>query len=431
MQTYTRKLSGVRTTSVVWWSVYMIRQMWRFVGGGKIILAACLAGMLLSGFSEISPVEAASKGDVIKVRFGGTQGQTRLVLDLGTSVKGELLSRDNDGSRAVLALSGMELPKALGGQGQGLIRDWKLDASAGMTRLRLEFNGKAKIARRFLLPPADGISSYRYVIDVVPYTDAPVQLADTTTAAKALSTQVSMREQTPEKARNAKKIIVVDAGHGGHDPGARGAASWEKDVNLAAARALKTRLEATGRYKVIMTRDSDVYVDKVARVRIARNANADLFISLHSDSGPNADTRGASIYTLSDSGTERAARNAMNRGDWALPVQAADKMVSRILVDLTQRATKNRSATLAELMLDNLDGTTPLLKTSHRQAGFVVLLAADVPAVLLEMGFITNSQDEALLNDSGHRARVMGQVVTAIDQYFANDVRYASFAMHP
>jgi len=412
----------------------MIRQMWRLVGGGKIVLAACLAGTLLSGFAEISPVEAANKGDVVKVRFGGTQGQTRLVIDLGTSVKGELLSRESETNRAVLALSGMELPEALGGQGQGLIREWKLDATAGMTRLRLEFNGKARIARRFPLPPADGISSYRYVIDVVPDNDAPAQLADAAApaaAAKTLSTQVSAREQVPEKARNARKVIVVDAGHGGHDPGARGAGSWEKDVNLAAAKALKARLEATGRYKVIMTRDSDVYVDKVARVRIARNANADLFISLHSDSGPNAQTRGASIYTLSDSGTERAARNAMNRGDWALPVQAADKMVSRILVDLTQRATKNRSATLAELMLDNLDGTTPLLKTSHRQAGFVVLLAADVPAVLLEMGFITNAQDEALLNDSGHRTKVMGQVVKAIDQYFANDVRYASFALRP
>src|SRR5690606_1604671 len=111
----------------------------------------------------------------------------------------------------------------------------------------------------------------------------------------------------------------------------------------------------------IMTRETDAYVDKVARVRIARNANADLFISLHSDSGPNDQTRGASVYTLSDSGTERAARNAMNRGDWALPTTSDDKMVNRILVDLTQRATKNRSATFAEIMLGKLEGTTPLL----------------------------------------------------------------------
>ncbi|MFT3997972.1 MAG: N-acetylmuramoyl-L-alanine amidase [Asticcacaulis sp.] len=415
----------------------MIRRVWRPAGGGKILMAALVAAALLAGTADISPVRAAS-GEVVGVRFGGTPAQTRLVIDLKTSVRGELLSRDGDSDRAVLGLSGVELPKAMSGQGQGLVRGWKLDTTAGMTRLRLDFNGKARIARRFLLPPADGIGSYRYVIDVVADTgedaSAPVQTASAQTvepAAKPLAATLNTREVPADKPRNAKKIIVVDAGHGGHDPGARGASSWEKDVNLAAAKALKAKLEATGRYKVIMTRESDVYVDKVARVRIARNANADLFISLHSDSGPNATTRGASIYTLSDSGTERAARNAMNRGDWALPVAAADKMVSRILVDLTQRATKNRSASFAELMVDNLEGTTPLLKTSHRQAGFVVLLAADVPAVLLEMGFITNAQDEGLLNDSGHRNRVMGQVVKSIDQYFANDVRYAGFPLMP
>ncbi|UDF02237.1 N-acetylmuramoyl-L-alanine amidase [Asticcacaulis sp. AND118] len=406
----------------------MIRRAWRFAGNSKLWLAALMAGAIVIAAGDITPVEAASSGDVVNVRLGGAPGQTRLVIDLQSSVKGELLSRDGDAQRAVLGLSGAEVGSALAGQGQGLIKGWRLDTTAGMTRLRLDFAGNARIARRFLLPPADGIGTYRYVIDVVP-ADAPA--APVQAAAKAVADTApippALRGEIADKPRTGKKIIVVDAGHGGHDPGARGASSWEKDVNLAAAKALKARLEATGRYKVIMTRDTDVYVDKVARVRIARNANADLFISLHSDSGPNAATKGASIYTLSDSGTERAARNAMNRGDWALPTGATDKTVGRILIDLTQRATKNRSATFAELMLDNLDGTLPLLKSSHRQAGFVVLLAADVPAVLLEMGFITNAEDEKRLNDSGDRNRMASQVVKAIDAYFANDVRYASF----
>lgn len=406
----------------------MIRRAWRCAGNSKLWLAALMAGAIVIATGDVTSVEAASSGDVVNVRLGGAPGQTRLVIDLQSSVKGELLSRDGDSQRAVLGLSGAEVGSALAGQGQGLIKGWKLDTTAGMTRLRLDFAGNARIARRFLLPPADGIGTYRYVIDVVA-ADAPA--APTQVAAKAVADTApippALRTEVADKPRTGKKIIVIDAGHGGHDPGARGASSWEKDVNLASAKALKAKLEATGRYKVIMTRDSDVYVDKVARVRIARSANADLFISLHSDSGPNAATKGASIYTLSDSGTERAARNAMNRGDWALPTGATDKTVGRILIDLTQRATKNRSATFAELMLDNLDGTMPLLKSSHRQAGFVVLLAADVPAVLLEMGFITNSEDEKRLNDSGDRGRMASQVVKAIDQYFANDVRYASF----
>lgn len=413
----------------------MIRRVWRFVGNGKVFAASLVAGLILVSAADITPVEAANKGDVVKVRLGGTQTQTRLVIDLGSSVKGELLSRDSDYAKAVLGLSGVSVDDALSGQGQGLIRSWKLDTTAGMTRLRLDFNGDAKVAKRFLLPPSDGISTYRYVVDVVsvaPQGSALQASVKPQAIEKAVQPVAPPRtEMVAEQARRTKKVIVIDAGHGGHDPGARGATSWEKDVNLAAAKALKVKLEATGRYKVIMTRDTDAYVDKVARVRIARSANADLFISLHSDSGPNANVRGASIYTLSDSGTERAAKNAMNRGDWSLSVQSADKIVGRILVDLTQRATKNRSATFAELMLDNLDGTTPLLKSSHRQAGFVVLLAADVPAVLLEMGFITNAEDERLLNDSGQRGRMMGQVVKAIDQYFANDVRYASFALMP
>ncbi|ADU14631.1 N-acetylmuramoyl-L-alanine amidase family protein [Asticcacaulis excentricus] len=405
----------------------MIRRAWRLAGNGQLWLAALMAGAIVIATGDITPVEAASSGDVVNVRLGGAPNQTRLVIDLQASAKGELLSREEDQQRAVLGLSGIDVGAALSGQGQGLVKGWKLDTTAGMTRLRLDFSRNARIARRFLLPPADGISTYRYVIDVVA-ADAPApQTVSAKTVADTAPIPPALRTEAADKPRTGKKIIVVDAGHGGHDPGARGASSWEKDVNLEAAKALKAKLEATGRYKVIMTRDSDVYVDKVARVRIARNANADLFISLHSDSGPNTATKGASIYTLSDSGTERAARNAMNRGDWALPTGATDKTVGRILIDLTQRATKNRSATFAELMLDNMDGTVPLLKGSHRQAGFVVLLAADVPAVLLEMGFITNAEDERRLNDSGDRNRMAGQLVKAIDQYFANDVRYASF----
>ncbi|MFT4091190.1 MAG: N-acetylmuramoyl-L-alanine amidase [Asticcacaulis sp.] len=388
-----------------------------------------MAAMISVAVAEVPNVFAASEAHALKVRLGGTENQTRLVIDLETSVRGELLSRDTDYSQAVLGLSGAGAPKGQSGEGRGLIRAWKLESVAGITRLKIDFNGEAKISRRFLLPPGDGVGHYRYVIDVVPKDGARPQVTQAVAQQPATVTRPAAVPVTEK--RNTKKVIVIDAGHGGKDPGAKGSFSWEKDVNLAAAKVLKKKLEATGRYKVIMTRETDAYVDKVARVRIARNANADLFISLHSDSGPSASTRGASVYTLSDSGTERAARNAMNAGDWALPKASDDKMVNRILVDLTQRATKNRSATFAELMLGKLEGTTPLLKSSHRQAGFVVLLAADVPAILFEMGFMSNVEDEKLLNDSGYQSRMMGQVTKAIDQYFANDVAYASFALIP
>lgn len=385
---------------------------------------------LISAFCGIAlacaaPVHAKASGDIVKVRLGGSGSTTRIVIELDKSVAAQLSSDAGDARKSVITLPDVQLDESMGGAGQGVISDWKLESQLGAVKLKLNYKAGARIYRRFLLPPADGISTYRYVIDVVPSdlkTDiVPVAAPVVTTATKQLD---AILAQAPAR---AKKVIVIDAGHGGKDPGAKGGYSWEKDANLAAAKTLRDSLEKTGRYKVIMTRDTDSFVDLAARVRIARSANADLFISLHSDSGTNSETSGASIYTLSDSGTERAARKALTKGDWSLnETSSSDQIVNRILIDLTQRATKNRSATFAQLVMDHIGDSTPLLKTNLRQAGFVVLLAPDVPAVLLEMGYITNAHDEDMLNDTRHRQVMMGQVAKAIDQYFENDVRYAS-----
>ena len=395
------------------------------LSSAKIVLKAVMLAGCICASAFIAQPAAAQSGDVVKVRMGGDASQTRIVIELEKSVAAKIVTRDSETNRQVIALPNIDLDKTISGQGQGLVSDWRLETLAGSVRLKLNFKSGAKIYRRFLLPPADGVSVYRYVIDIVP------QKADTASQLLASVPVVAAVQQAPVQtlsAKNRKKVIVIDAGHGGKDPGAHGGNTLEKNINLAAAKALRTSLEKTGRYTVIMTRDTDSFVDLPARVRIARSANADLFISLHSDSGGNGNTRGASIYTLSDSGTERAAKKALVKGDWSQGEPPADAIVSRILIDLTQRATKNRSATFAQLVMDNIDDSTPLLKTSQRQAGFVVLLAPDVPAVLLEMGFVNNPQDEALLNDSGHRAVMMGQVARAIDKYFENSVQYASFA---
>jgi N-acetylmuramoyl-L-alanine amidase len=219
---------------------------------------------------------------------------------------------------------------------------------------------------------------------------------------------------------------VIDAGHGGQDPGARGALGHEKDVNLAAARALRARLERTGRYKVVMTRDADVYVPLQSRVRIAQRAGADLFISLHSDSGPDPSLSGASVYTLSDKATRRSSQ-FVSKDDWFMKASlTGDRGVSDILLDLTQRATRNRSAAFAQMVLANIEGQAPLLRRSHRDAGFMVLLAPDVPAVLLEMGFITNAADERLHTDPARRSALMNSVGDAIDDYFGEAAKLAA-----
>ena len=387
---------------------------------GKRALAAAAAGVCALAFAAVSQANA-SGGGVLKVRLGGDEIETRIVIDLDRSATGKVGSDGQDDRRVVMNLPGVRVDRTLQGGGQGLVKAWVLDGGAMGARLRIDLARDAVIKRRFLLPPADGAANYRYVIDL-----AATQAGAPPLAAPGVLTLVSQPLPARASPLSLKKVIVIDAGHGGSDPGARGAAGSEKDVNLAAAKALKARLERGGRYRVVMTRDSDLYVPLETRVQIARRADADLFISLHADSGPDNTIRGASVYTLADQASGRSAR-FVNKDDWFMKASLlGDRGVSSILLDLTQRATKNRSASFAELLLERVGEHQPLLRRSHREAGLAVLLAPDVPAVLFEMGFITNAADEAALRDNGHRTRMMNAVGESIDDYFGREMRLAS-----
>ena len=391
----------------------MLSRERRIAGGkGRILLVAAAAVL---GLAAVAVSHAATiTAGLLKVRLGGDAKQTRIVVDLDHAVTGKVLADGAQDRRVVLVLQGASTSGAQG-SGVGLVKAWVVDQTPGGARLRIDLTADAQIKRRFILPPADGVDHYRYVVDVAPVDPETVRL-----------TKAALR---PGKARAPlplKKVVVIDAGHGGNDPGARGAYGLEKDVNLVAARELKARLEKNGRYKVVMTRQADVYVALEDRVRVAQRADADLFISLHSDSAPEANLKGASVYTLSDKAFARASR-FVKPDDWFMRASlTSDPGVSDILFDLTQRATKNRSATFAESLVANLDGRTPLLRRSHRSAGFMVLLAPDVPAVLLEMGFLSNHEDEQRLRDPDQRGELLDGVVASIDDYFADTVRYAA-----
>jgi N-acetylmuramoyl-L-alanine amidase len=375
------------------------------------------------------PASAADKpsGDVMRVRLGGDAHRTRIVVELDKSTAGQLVTRDDDARTAVIALPNVDLDKSMSGTGQGLVSGWKLDSLAGSVRLHINYAAAARVQGRFLLPPADGVSAYRYVIDLVPANGpAPDAVADLLASIGTSPAQDSNTApvETAAERIHAKKIIVIDAGHGGKDPGSLGANVYEKDVTLAAAKALKERLERTGRFQVVLTRETDTFIPLESRVQIARRADADLFISLHADSGPDTSTRGASVYTLSEKGTERVGR-VLEKDDWLMKANmpGRDRAVSQILLDLSQRATKNRSAAFAQLLLANVGEETSLLRRSHRDAGFIVLLAPDVPAVLLEMGFITNPEDEAFLTTKSSRARLVNAVGDSIEAYFSAGLR--------
>jgi N-acetylmuramoyl-L-alanine amidase len=216
-----------------------------------------------------------------------------------------------------------------------------------------------------------------------------------------------------------KPVIVIDPGHGGTDPGAIGVkGTYEKTITTKAANELAARLRKSGRYKVIVTRTQDKYVDHNDRLRIARTGQADLFISIHADSASNKSARGASVYTLADRAKGRSKR-IVNTQNWILDVDLSEQTdpVGDILVDLAQRKTKSQSDAFAEILLSELKGKTALVGNSHRRAGYYVLLAPDVPAVLLELGFLSNPQDEKLLNRASHRTKILSSVERAIDRY--------------
>ncbi len=379
-------------------------------GALAVLGAVCLVGI-------VSSHAMAGAAGVQKIRLGGDRNETRIVIDLDRAATAKI-STDDD-RRVVMSLPGVSAKESLQGGEQGVVKAWVLDQSGGAARLRVDLAVDVVVKRRFLLPPADGIANYRYVIDLAAKTPsvgppaAPVQLVSN-----------PLPRRTP---LSLKKVVVIDAGHGGKDPGAQGGKAIEKDVNLAAALALKSRLERTGRYKVVMTRADDTFVPLDVRVKIARRADADLFISLHADSGSDKTLRGASVYTLADNATGRSAK-FVNKDDWfqQANLTGGDRGVSEILLDLTQRATRNRSGAFAELLLGRIDDHAPLLRRSHREAGLAVLLAPDVPAVLLEMGFVNNDADAARLRDPSKRAQLMNAVSLAIDEYFNQQTRLAS-----
>jgi len=380
-------------------------------GRALLVAAATVLGLAAVAASHAATVAAS----LLKVRLGGDAGQTRIVVDLDHSLTARVISDGSGDRRVVVLLQGVATSGAQGA-GVGLVKAWVADQTQSGTRLRIDLGGDGQIKRRFLLPPADGVDHYRYVIDVAAEDPGQVRLTNAPAAVRT----VKLRAPLP-----LKKVVVIDAGHGGHDPGAHGADGLEKDINLAAALALRAKLESTGRYKVVLTRDADVYVPLEDRVRVAQRADADLFISLHSDSASEPGLRGASVYTLSDKAFARATR-FVKADDWFMRASlTSDPGVSDILFDFTQRATKNRSATFAESLVTKLDGHAPLLRRSHRSAGFMVLLAPDVPAVLLEMGFLSNPQDEQRLRDPRQRAALVDGVAASIDDYFAQTSRMA------
>jgi N-acetylmuramoyl-L-alanine amidase len=405
---------------------------------------------------------AAQAGDILGIRVGQTSAGARIVFDLSAPIDHRAFLL-NDPPRLVIDLTSQKWATAksrhLSNSVVSGYRSGQLDN--GLTRVVFDLRQKAIIERTGLLPKT-ATASHRLVIDMERSSDNIFQarLTDVfgnteirdaapgqknTSAALPLSGYAKMRNESvssltddtvkttlparkpPFAAVKKKRVykVILDAGHGGEDPGAVAADGIrEKNITLSVARILRDQLEETGRYKVVMTRNKDVYVRLRDRLRIARENDGDLFISLHADKIGRSNVRGASIYTLSekasDDETERLAESENNAGVVAgVDLSAESQDVANILLDLAMREKVNESVLLSRLIGDALRAENiRLLPNSHRSAGFAVLKAPDIPAVLIEIGFLSNPQEARLLTSRTFQTNISRAILKGVDAYF-------------
>jgi N-acetylmuramoyl-L-alanine amidase len=385
---------------------------------------------------RIAGGEVAPSGLVSGLRYGAFDAATgRLVLDLAQPAKLREarfdLAPSGRGQRLVLDFE-RSTPEAFAQNIQpwsasGVLRAMQANAPVSPAQIpppQLQTQTPAQ-------PPA---SASQFAQTAAPRVAAPVAPSAPTTVAAPAAVASPRPPQLPNAQGGAparptgRPTIVLDPGHGGVDPGAIGVSgTHEKEITLAMAREIRRQLEQTGRYRVAMTRDDDVFIRLRDRIALARQQSADLFISIHADSmgSGNTATRGASIYTLSENASDNEAAALAARENRADIIAGVDltrenRDVTSILIDLAQRETMNRSIVFARHLVGEMGREALLLPQSpHRFAGFAVLRAPDTPSVLIEMGYLSNAQDELLLNRPHHRAKVAAGVLRAIDAYFA------------
>jgi N-acetylmuramoyl-L-alanine amidase len=374
--------------------------------------------------------------EVSEVRIVGDGAPTRITIWSDMEPSHAAFLSESDGQRAIIVpFSGVDT--SLEGTGAGGIAAWTVENE----RLTFVLDQPMMIARVLSLPPTGSATQHRIILDL-----ETVSTARYSSVAKrdrgrmkrylarankkdqpALPVPAVIRPVPRAPDGSRKYVIVIDPGHGGKDPGALAVThGFEKTITLKAAKMLKEQLEKSRRYEVRLTRDDDTFIELEDRVSIARAHGADLFISLHADAAANKTVEGASIYTISASGEKRINSEA-SKNNWRMPIEdGTSKEVGGILEDLIKRETKTRSAEFAEILLPELKQAGPVLRRTHRNAGFYVLLAPDVPAVLVELGFLTNAKDAKRLQSKRGLKKSVRAVKQGIDKYFdRQDMLYA------
>lgn len=362
----------------------------------SMALATSISGMAVERGKEVERVIFYSDASLKHSRLMPLTAPDRLAIDFPT-----------------LNAQGLALPANYQGALITRVRVGQFNAST--TRIVMDLNAPVRVKGAYAVAPDARERRWRYVLDL--------QAMGVVKPAPAVaSANPEPAQPTPPTKR--KPRIVIDAGHGGQDPGAIGTkGTREKDITLRYARALRQALLRTGKYEVILTRDSDRFIALGARVNIARKAKGDVFISLHADSNPRPEARGFSVYTLSENASDAEAEALAaqeNKSDiiGGLDLGVQDEEVASILIDLVQRETMNKSSFLADTVVKHAHPKIARLPNTHRFAGFRVLKAPDIPSILIELGFLTNAQDERVLNSREFEGLLTQSIEQALTHYF-------------
>ena len=399
-------------------------------------LTATLTVLLMMLFNS-SLVQAAV--NIQNMRIGNQNDGARIVFDMNSSVNYRIFLLDSP-QRVVVDLDNANIEKLLTRVTNQVIADTRVGKMDGNNkRIVFELSRSAIVKKAFFIPPQNG-QNWRFVVDLQ-MTDIQnfrnhignkyLITNDTKFAPQEEKTETHWWEPSPKEDKtpaankvNRKRIIVLDPGHGGKDPGAIGAygRTYEKNITLAMGKELKQVLQNKG-YIVYLTRETDIFIPLRQRIKIAQRYKADLFMSLHADSAQNRNATGLSVYTLSDTASDMEAAALAERENKADIIGGIDlggnsKEVNDILISLSQTDTRNKSSKYATYLVQEMSKKVKLVKNTHRFAGFAVLKAPDIPSALLEMGYLSNRTEEANLKTSAYRRKLAESAAIAIEKYF-------------
>lgn len=417
-------------------------------------------------------LNAYAANSISAARVWPAQDYTRIALESDSAIKYQLIVLKNP-DRLVLDIENVDLNNTLKTlsdkilSGDPYIKQVRVaQFKTNVVRVAIDLKGEVK-PNIFALTPA-GEYKYRLVLDIYPLQDElmamlgkkSIEASDSTASTQPkpvieplppsvieeanqdLPTIPPLVEPTlpelglpetgadvPSNKENERLItIAIDAGHGGEDPGARGASgSHEKVITLAIAKKLKAKIDADPNMRGVLTRDGDYFVPLGMRVVKARKLKADLFVSIHADAFTNPAARGSSVFALSEKGATSASARYLakkeNESDLigGVSLGGRDPVLARTLLDLSQTATINDSLKLGKAVLGQIGDINKLHKQHVEQAGFAVLKSPDIPSILVETAFISNPEEERRLNDDAYQDKLVNSIFVGIKQYFATN----------